>query len=281
MMKNETPEVESPPKQITTDVAVQTMGCESLSIAPWWHTVVLVAAILAISWRGSMRVAGAHGVHGRLWMYGSTALMELALLGWVALGLWLRKVPFRTLFGKVERGVRGLATDVGAAAVFWIVSMMVLGSLGLAWNAVEFAATHKGATPSAAEKMQPSEQQKKTLQTLERMAPAGGAELAAWVALCLLVGPVEEAIFRGYLQRQFTAGARGRVAVGIAASALIFGGAHGYEGVRTMVLLTAFGALFSMLAWIRGGLRAGIFAHSAHDLIVGLLLAAARSHHVF
>jgi len=253
------------------------------AIAPAWHTAVLILGILAISFSGSARVVPgvAHRPQNHLVTYATTAAMELLMLGWVALGLWLRRVPFRSLFGVIQRGVRGFAVDLGVAVVFWFGSMVVLGSIGLAWNAVEFAAAHKGAPPTPSQRMQPTAQQKQTLETLERLAPANGAEIAGWVALCLLVGPVEEAIFRGYLQRQFIAWSRGRVAVGVAASALMFGAAHGYEGARSMVLLAVFGALFSALALMRRGLRAGILAHSGHDLFVGLLLAFVRMHHLF
>jgi hypothetical protein len=47
-----------------------------------------------------------------------------------------------------------------------------------------------------------------------------------------------------------------------------------------MVLLAVFGALFSALAILRRNLRAGIFAHSWHDLIAGLVLTFLRSHHL-
>lgn len=253
------------------------------AIAPAWHTTVLILGLLVLSFNGSARVvpALAHRPQSHLVTYAATAAMELVMLGWVALGLWLRRVPFRSLFGVIQRGVRGFAVDLGVAVVFWFGSMVVLGSIGLAWNAVEFAAAHKGAPPTPSQRMQPSAQQKQTLETLERLAPANGAEIAGWVVLCLLVGPVEEAIFRGYLQRQFIAWSRGRVAFGVAASALMFGAAHGYEGARSMVLLAVFGALFSALALMRRGLRAGILAHSGHDLFVGLLLAFVRMHHLF
>ena len=272
---------DGPAEQVAaSDVAVLSAPVQSAAVAPVWHTVVLVVVILALSWSGTVRSAGIRAAHGRAAGYAMTAGMELLLLGWAALGLWLRKVPFRSLFGKIEHGVSGFFKDVGIAALFWVVSMMVLGSLGLTWNAVEFATSHKGSMPTAGQKLEPSPQQKQTLQTLKRMAPGNGMEIACWAALCLLVGPVEEAIFRGYLQKQFTAWSRDRLAVGIVGSSVLFGAAHGYEGLRSMVLLAAFGALFSMLAWLRGGLRAGIFAHSAHDLIVGLILAAANARHL-
>jgi membrane protease YdiL (CAAX protease family) len=271
---------ESSVEQLASNEAALAVPEQPAGVAPVWHTVVLVVVILGLSWSGSGRTTSVRVAHGRAAGYAMTAGMELLLLGWVALGLWLRKVPFRSLFGKIEHGVSGFFKDVGIAALFWIVSMMVLGSLGLTWNAVEFATTHKGSLPSAGQKMEPSPQQKETLQTLKRLAPENATEIACWFALCLLVGPVEEAIFRGYLQKQFTAWSRDRLAVGIVASSMLFGAAHGYEGLRSMVLLGAFGALFSLLAWLRGGLRAGIFAHSAHDLIVGLILAAASARHL-
>ena len=87
-------------------------------------------------------------------------------------------------------------------------------------------------------------------------------------------------MFRGYLQRQFTAWAQGGTVSGVVFSALLFGAAHGYQGVRNMVLLAVFGALFSLLALFRRSLRACIFAHSWHDLIAGLALGLLRSHHL-
>ena len=92
---------------------------------------------------------------------------------------------------------------------------------------------------------------------------------------------MEEVVFRGYLQRQFIGWARGSVAAGVIASALVFGGAHGYEGARAMFLITVFGVLFSLLALYRRSLRAGIFAHVWHDLITGLVVFVLRSFHIF
>jgi len=46
------------------------------------------------------------------------------------------------------------------------------------------------------------------------------------------------------------------------------------------VLIAVFGALFSALAIYRRSLRAGMIAHSWHDLIFGLALAFLRSNHI-
>ena len=249
------------------------------TFAPVWHTVVLIVGILALSISGSSRLATMHGSGSRMATYASTALLEIAMLGWVALGLWLRRIPMRTLFGAVAGGFRGFALDLGIAFLFWIASLMILGTLGILWSSVEAALTHQRPAVRSGQPFAPSPSQQRTVQQLEQLAPANGKEIAAWVALCVLVGFVEESVFRGYLQSQFTAWAGGGAAVGVVFSALLFGAAHGYQGVRNMVLLAVFGALFSLLAIFRRSLRPGIFAHSWHDLVAGLALGFLRSHH--
>ena len=79
----------------------------------------------------------------------------------------------------------------------------------------------------------------------------------------------EEIIFRGYLQRQF--GALGRNAiVGIVASGILFGLAHGYQGPRMMVVIGVYGIFFGILAHFRKSLRPGMMAHAFQDSIAGI-----------
>jgi membrane protease YdiL (CAAX protease family) len=257
-------------------------------IAPVWHTILLVAAIIAISIHGASRLSAIHGQIDRLATYGFTAATEAALLVWVFIGLRLRKIPLRSLLGSCPVNLRSIAADLGIALVFWIASLMVLGSLSVAWMGVEAALTHRSpATHSAAQTgkneqapFSPDPSRLKMLREIAQLAPANGREIAAWAMLCLLVGFVEETVFRGYLQRQFIGWARGTVTIGVLASAVVFGSAHGYQGVRSMVLLAVFGVLFSLLAIYRRSLRAGIFAHAWHDFIAGLALALLRSRHI-
>ncbi len=105
-------------------------------IAPLWHTVVLVGGILAISIGGRNQLTHLHHEQNRLLTYGSTIFVELLMLGWVALGLKLRRVPFRSLYGDVARGVRGLCIDLGIAFLFWLCALMTLGTLGIMWTSV-------------------------------------------------------------------------------------------------------------------------------------------------
>lgn len=261
-------------------IAIAAQQESPAALAPAWHTVVLVAGVLALSVNGSSRFSALHHGPNRLATYGATAAVELAMLGWVAFGLWLRKIPVRTLFGTMAGGLRGVALDLGIALVFWMGSLMILGTLGLVWTSVEAAMTHGQAPIHAGQPMAPSASEKQTLETLGSLAPSNGMEGACWVLLCGLAGFIEETVFRGYLLRQFTAWTRGGLVAGVVLSSLLFGAAHGYQGPRNMVLLAIFGVLFSLLAIVRRSLRAGIFAHSWHDLIAGLALALLRSHHV-
>jgi uncharacterized protein len=249
------------------------------AIAPAWHTAVLVVGILALSILGKAQVTRMHNVPSRLLTYGETAGMEILMLGWVAFGLRLRSVPFRSLFGHMTRGLRGLGLDLGIAFLFWMGSLMILGTLGILWTGVAMAIEHR-LPDRAGRSIEPTPGEKQTIRMLEELAPSNGKEVACWMFLCVIAGLIEEAVFRGYLQRQFTAWAHGGIAAGVIFSALLFGAAHGYQGVRNMVLLAVFGVLFSLLAILRRSLRAGIFAHGWHDMIAGLTLTALHSRHL-
>ncbi|HEX3892480.1 MAG TPA: CPBP family intramembrane glutamic endopeptidase [Terracidiphilus sp.] len=244
------------------------------TIAPAWHTIVLVAGILALSLAGKLQIANTHHTPNRLVTYAASAGMELLLLAWVALGLWRRQIPFRSLWGTLSRGSRALAADIGVAAMFWIVSLSILGTVSAVWAAAETALSPSHAASAHGLK------NPETLRAVGQLAPATGVEMLCWVTLCCMAGTIEEIVFRGYLQKQFTAWAHGKAAWGVVFSALLFGAAHGYQGARNMILLALFGALFSVLAMVRGNLRAGIIAHSWHDLVAGLTFAFLRAHHL-
>ncbi len=248
------------------------------TVAPTWHTLVLVMWILGISLSGASRLAMLRHTPGRLSIYAMTAVMELVLFGWVALGLRLRNIPLRSIFGAIDGGIRAIARDLAIALVFWFGSLMILGTLGVAWAGADAMWKHLHPTPG--QKAPEVSPQRQNARMLAQLAPANAQEVAGWALLCMLVGLVEETVFRGYLQRQFSAWAGGGVTAGIVFSALIFGAAHGYQGVRSMVLLAVFGVLFGLLAHFRRSLRAGMFAHSWHDLITGLALALLRMHHI-
>lgn len=248
------------------------------AVGPAWHTVVLIAGIVLLSFAGAKELSGAEASVNRMQTYAFTAATELVMLAWVYFGLRLKKVPFRSLLGSIPRDFRSIALDLSFAIVFWIASLATLGTIGIFWTVIEASITHHSLFLSGKQlASDPTQQQ--TLHTLTQLAPTNGSEVAAWICLCMIAGIAEEAVFRGYLQRQFTAWSRGAVTAGVVFSALLFGAAHGYQGARNMVMLAVFGALFSLLVLLRGSLRPGIFAHIWHDLFAGLVLAFLKAHH--
>jgi membrane protease YdiL (CAAX protease family) len=262
---------------------VPSSATASRAIAPLWHTLVLIAGIALLSIEGARQFSGPNADaigSNKLLTYASTIGSEILMLGWIYLGMRLRRIPFRSLFGDLTGGLRTLFMDLGIALAFWMGSLVVLGCIGLTWTATGMALQHKSLITQDGKPVPPDPAQQQLLHTLSALAPSTGREIAAWALVCAMAGLIEELVFRGYFQRQFTAWSRGSVAAGVAFSALLFGAAHGYQGLRNMVLLSIFGTLFSLLAVFRRNLRVGIFAHASHDFAVGLLLTFLKSRHL-
>lgn len=167
--------------------------------------------------------------------------------------LWVRYVQI----GMKARG-RAVSEFVELRQGRWILSVRDVAYAVLAlffFELIQMGAKHLGGTHARN----------------DFLLPHGVTESTVWVLLSLTAGFCEEVVFRGYLQRQFAA-IIGSVAGGIGLQAIIFGVSHGYQGWRVMVVATAFGVIFGLLAWWRGNIRAGIMAHAITDIVAGLRL---------
>lgn len=227
-------------------------------IAPWWHTAILVIIILGVSSLGTFHrkpisLAGHH-----IARYAVTIVWEwvLALIAWW--GLHLRRTPIRQILGTRRTGFREWARDFGIALAFWIIAMVILAAV---------AVVLRLARVSHAEK------------AVINLGPETLAQILVWIALCCSAGIVEEFVFRGYLMQQFSS-INGKVWIGVVASSLLFGAAHGYEGIGAMITIAVYGALFCALAIRRRSLRAGMIAHAWHDSITGIAIAIAKHLHL-
>jgi len=224
-------------------------------LAPAWHTALLVVFVGASSIAGA--IGSRHFIAGRrgnMPTYLASIALEWVLAGLVLWGLRLRRTPLRAVLGEIRPGGREWLRDAAVAAVFWVVAMMLLGVVGGVLKLAHLQTDNIRAIVS-------------------KLAPSTGAEIAAWIVLCLSAGICEEFVFRGYLQLQFARMSR-RVWLGVIASATVFGFSHGYEGWSGMLLIVAYGALFGVLRLIRGNLRAGMIAHAWHDFLSGMVLYA-------
>ena len=221
-------------------------------IAPLWHTLLLTAAVLAVSVLGLRIKAHASALathHVREYLL--TLGWEWALAGAVLWGVAMRGVPWRALLGEWTRGSRAWLRDAVVALGFWVVSACVLGAVGILLNLIHLKLPAK---------------------TVAALAPSDLVQLLLFLALSLSAGFCEELLFRGYFQQQFTRLSGGLAWVGAAASSLLFGCAHLYEGAAGVIAITLFGAMFSLLARNRRSLRPGMLAHAWHDAVSGLVL---------
>jgi membrane protease YdiL (CAAX protease family) len=221
-------------------------------IAPLWHTAVLIAILLAIAAYGaymqSTARAGPQLVAHRgsaLPIYLSLLVAEWGLLRFVtAGGLRRTGTRLRDLLGERWSGWRDVARDVAIALAVWAM-----------WTAIEaFVAQRLGSD---------------TAKGIDSLLPRDPLEVTVWVALSLTAGFCEETVFRGYLQTQFRA-LTGSVPLAVLLQAVIFGISHGYQGLRNVIAISVFGALFGVLAWWRRSLKPGIILHAWTDIFSGI-----------
>lgn len=229
---------------------------EKTLLAPLWHTVLIVVIMLANSYFTAMLLASYRQTHPvrtgpRSADYLFTIGFELFLLFLVWIGLRMKKRGLRELIGGRWSTPEDFLIDFGIALGFWVVSAAILLALAYVLGQANAA------------------QMNDMKQRLGGLLPQSGADAAVWVSLSIVAGFVEEILFRGYLQQQIGILA-GNVYVGLLVSALIFGAGHGYEGIRNMVRIFVFGALFGILAIWRKSLRPGMIAHAWQDALAGV-----------
>jgi membrane protease YdiL (CAAX protease family) len=98
------------------------------------------------------------------------------------------------------------------------------------------------------------------------LLPHGSIELILWIVLSISAGICEEVVFRGYLQRQFAAFTQ-KPWIGWLLQAVLFGVAHGYQGINACVNITVIGALLGLLAMWRRSVRPGMICHASMDIL--------------
>jgi membrane protease YdiL (CAAX protease family) len=233
---------------------------EQKLLAPVWHTVAMSLLMLGYSAAGAWGTSrmmshgsGSVSEKGRIIQYSLTIVVEFLLLFLVWLGLRMKQTRIRDLIGGRWDKPEAFLIDVAIAFGFWVVAFGVLIGLGLALGLTK------------------PEQAQGAKKLLEALAPRSVGGLMLFIVLSTVAGFVEEVIFRGYLQKQIGV-ITGNAYVGLLLSALIFGGSHGYEGLRRMFLIFVFGSMFGFLAMWRKSLRPGMMAHAWHDSFQGALL---------
>ena len=230
-----------------TAVSVE-QGPRHLPIAPYRHTFILMAIFLLLAAAGflfqSKGTLGPASHANAVQLYVAMIALEWGLLLYVRAGMRKSGTTLRHLIRPRLSG-RGIGADILLATGMWLV-----------WTGFEFGYAHFIGDATHV-----------SIKPLLAQTPI---EVVLWIVLSVSAGICEEAAFRGYFQRQFGA-LTGSTILGIVLQALLFGVAHGYEGVDATIKIVAFGLLFGAVAAWRKSLGPGIMAHAVTDIVAGLL----------
>jgi membrane protease YdiL (CAAX protease family) len=221
-------------------------------VAPWWHTLLLIALFLGLTMAGVLFQGAAQTQPGlvrqrpsMIPLYLSLIAAEWGLLIYVwKVGLRRSGTRLRDLIGGRWSKPKDVWLDVRLALGVWAV-----------WTLSQIVWSGWLGSGQAA--------------SIETFLPQGVVEIPFWVALSVSAGVCEEVVFRGYFQRQFAALTRSQW-LALALQALLFGVAHGYQGLASCAKITVYGVLFGLLALWRRSLRPGIMAHALTDILAGI-----------
>jgi membrane protease YdiL (CAAX protease family) len=257
---------------------------ERAPIAPWQHTVAIVAvvagmAIIAHLARSPATLAVAH-----IPRYLSQMMLIWMILGSVVAGIYHRRLFFfRTLeqnrVSWVREGMRGAVLYIGLMLAFGFA--LQASSFRSNFREIQHAKQTGEDQTQVATRLQEQTQSKLHFDSrvVRALAPSSGWELLLWLGVSLTAGFCEEHIFRGYLLTQGIAWmARTRlpraagIAIAVAGSSLLFGSIHVYEGAGGAVFIGFLGAAYCLVSLRYGNLRTVIVAHALQDFAAGMFL---------
>lgn len=234
--------------------AVDAPSGEWKPLASYLHTFLIVLLMCAVGVMSMLSFKSGRAAVGPLALYLPTIIWLWSLTLLVYAGIRRRGYRVRDVIGHTWKTFDDALMDLAYAAGFWIAAMTVL----YAMSRLLMYLLHQP-TP-------------KTIPTeLQALAPQGALGFALWFALSISAGICEEFVFRGYLQRQFSA-LTANAAAGIVLSAVVFSVGHLYEGGVKAVVIGVFGILLGTLAYLRRSLAPGMIAHAWHDIFAGALL---------
>ena len=177
------------------------------------HTAVLAAILLLTAAAGAWlqrRPGPGAGIveqhRGAIGIYLTAMALDWALFFYMWFFVRKSGLRLRDLIGG-RWNLKSLSLDIAIAVPFWIVWELTARFM------------HRLLGPSSA-------------RSVDILLPRGFLEMAVWIGLSLTAGFCEEAVFRGYLQKQFHA-LTGNAAIAVLAQALLFGIATVTRASRT------------------------------------------------
>jgi len=176
-----------------------------------------------------------------IFMLATTIVVQWAIFG----------LNWGTVFSE-GTGLRGLGLTkltplhLAWAIAFWLAAIVLLG--GIAWVLAQFGYEIPG--------------------EIGLLIPESFGGKLVWVAVSITAGFCEEVAFRGYLMTRFRLLFKSNSwVVPTILSSVIFGVCHAYQGIAGFILITIYGALFSLLFIRTKSLWPGIIAHFFQDVM--------------
>jgi membrane protease YdiL (CAAX protease family) len=230
-----------------------TPGIESSGpqlVAPRWHSVLFVALFLTLTLSGAFFQWEARSQPGRALehphvvpLYLSLIAGEWGLFCYMRGGLRRSGTKLRELTGGRWHGLN-IALDASLAIGLWT-GWKIVAKTWDRWLGFGHAAS------------------------IQSFLPRHGVEILLWIGLSVSAGVCEEAIFRGYFQKQFEVLLRSKW-IALISQAILFGISHGYQGLEACLKIALFGALYGLFALWRESLLPGMIAHAGGDILSGI-----------
>ena len=219
------------------------------AVAASWHTAIVLLVLFSFSFAsaraGSLTPLGPNV--GRAFGYVLIIIFEWAVVAFIWFGTTQRGIRIADLVGGNWARPLDILRDFLIAIAFLVVATAVLATFD------HFLKT----APN---------------QAIRNLLPQGPIEVVLFLATSLTAGFCEELIYRGYLQRQFTALTHASVG-GIVLQAIAFALSHGYQGWKFVLLIAVLAGMLGLLAHWRKSLRPGMIAHALQDGVTGIVAA--------
>lgn len=234
----------------TPDAAA--LGVPIAAFSHFMGFLLIGAGVAALGFMAQHAPSTDHTTSGQLASHGhavqvylAAICMDWALLYYCWVGVHHRGGTIETLSGGRWPSAKELLTDLAIAVPFWII-----------WEGAAFGVTYVLGPSSA--------------KTVDSLLPVSLVEVLVWTVTCITAGVCEELAFRGYVQRQLRA-FTGSAFIAVVGQGIVFGFFHLYQGWKNVIVISALGILYGILANWRRNLRANIISHAMTDLWEGWL----------
>jgi membrane protease YdiL (CAAX protease family) len=107
--------------------------------------------------------------------------------------------------------------------------------------------------------------------TVMSLLPDNRVERTVFLAVCVLVGVVEEFLFRGFALATLTQAVRSSIAA-VAIVTIAFGLAHGVQDAIGIIRAMVLGGLLAIPVLVTGSLLPSVIAHAVVDAFTGLFM---------